>query len=132
MQQIAVAQGKVLVPAGLYTLPRYELACELLAEARSVDEAKGIRDRAEAARAYARQAGNLEAENNAVAIRTAATLALGDRLIQLKAADGLSMGGRPSKTGSGSEQVSLEDLGIDRKLSMRAQKLAELPRQETL
>ena len=74
-------------------------------------------------------------ENDAVAIRTRATLELGDRLLELKADDAMSKGGRPPKTRSNSEQVSkldLADLGIDRKLSMRAQHMATLPRQETL
>jgi hypothetical protein len=74
------------------------------------------------------------AENTAVAIRSRATLELGDRLAALKA-DGQLHAGQPRKNRSEAEQFSeptLADLGIDRKLSMRAQRMAELPRQETL
>jgi hypothetical protein len=47
-------------------LARLELACRLLAEARSLDEVKVVVDLAEAARVYARQAQlGLDAQNNA-------------------------------------------------------------------
>jgi hypothetical protein len=40
-------------------------------------------------------------------------------------------GGRPAKTGSAEEPVStLADLGVDKKLSSRAQRLAELPEEQ--
>jgi len=47
-------------------LARLELACRLLAQARSLDEVKVVVDLAEAARVYARQAQlGLDAQNNA-------------------------------------------------------------------
>ena len=65
-------------------LVRYDAACQALAEARSVDEIKDIRDKAIAMAAYARQANNRDLEADAVEIRMRATRRLSQ---QLDAAD---------------------------------------------
>jgi N6-adenosine-specific RNA methylase IME4 len=108
-------------------LSRYEIACRAVAEAKTVDEVKQLRDKAEAMRAYARQAKNRDLEADASEIRLRAERRLGEMLI----ASPRHEGGRPAKTRSVEEQVSekpkLAEAGIDRKLSMRAQKLAAVP-----
>src|SRR5262249_1189952 len=74
-------------------LAHYDAACRALAEARSVDEVKDIRDKAIAMAAYARQARNRDLEADAVEIRMRATRRL-DQLRQAqKETVGLATGG---------------------------------------
>jgi N6-adenosine-specific RNA methylase IME4 len=90
-----------------------------------------IRDQAEMMRAAARIAKNRELEIQAVELRMRGERRLGELIKAQKETIGLHPGGRPSeKTCARTEQVSpvrLEDAGIDRKLSSRAQRLAAVP-----
>jgi N6-adenosine-specific RNA methylase IME4 len=112
------------------SLAKYEAARAALAEARSVDEVKDIRDKAEAMRLYARMANDTELELHAAELRLRAERRLGEMIREQKKGAGLHEGGRPRKTCSVEEQVSklptLAELGIDRKLSSRAQKIASI------
>ncbi|MPZ58460.1 MAG: hypothetical protein GEU91_18600 [Rhizobiales bacterium] len=106
-------------------LVRYETAKSALAEARSVDEVKDIRDKAEAVRAYARMANDTELEADAAELRLRAERRMGILLADMKARGELHAGGRP-KTGSAEEPVSkvrLSDLDVDKKLSVRCQRV---------
>lgn len=112
-------------------LLRYDIACRAIAEAKAVDEAKDLRDKAEAMRIYARQAGNRALEIDAAEIRVRAERRLGELLLAAKQAGQISRG-QPPKNCSHEEQFSrvrLADVGIDRKLSMRAQKLGGIAEQ---
>jgi len=80
-------------------LIRYDNACRALAEARSVDEVKHVRDKAIAMAAYARQARNRDLEADAIEIRLRATRRLDQLRLAQKAAVGLNEGGRPRKPG---------------------------------
>src|SRR5215470_1092019 len=59
-------------------LVKYDAACRAIAAAKSVDEAKTIKDKAEALRAYARQAKNPQLEADAWEIRKRAEDKLGE------------------------------------------------------
>lgn len=99
--------------------------CAAIAAAVAVDEILDIHDRMRAIEAAARVAKNRDAEADAAVIRLRAERRLGEMLAQTKR----HRGGRP-KTGSENEQVSeprLADIGVDRKLSARAQKLFAVP-----
>jgi hypothetical protein len=118
------------------TLVRYEAACKALADAKSVDEAKRIRDVADAMRAYAKQARNRQLEIDAAEIRMRAERRVGELILRQKATVGerLAQGRRTDLVPRRNqvERVTLIEAGIDKKLSSRAQKLAELAELEGL
>lgn len=117
-------------------LVRYDAACKALAEAKSVDEVKTIRDVAEAMRAYARQAKNHQLEVDSAEIRIRAERRVGELIAAQRASVGLAKGGG---TGSNQHQratglqqnpaalPSLAEAGIDKNLADRARKLAAVP-----
>jgi hypothetical protein len=114
------------------SLVRYDAACRAVAEAKTVDEAKDIRDKAIAMQAYARQAKNRDLEADALEIRMRATRRL-DQLRQAqKATVGLNEGGRPPKTGLVENPVSptLASQGIDKSLAHNARKLGALSEED--
>ncbi|MFK4622544.1 methyltransferase-A70 family protein [Bradyrhizobium diazoefficiens] len=119
-------------------LVRYEAARRALAEAVAVDEVAEIRSKAEALRHYARQAGDKTLEIQSAQLRFRAERKMGELLAAAKEAGQISRGQPPKpaeKNCSESEQffaeepisrVTLEQAGIDRKLSSRAQRLAAM------
>ncbi len=114
-------------------LTKYEAARGALADCKSVDEVKGWADRAAATQAYARMAKDKGLEVDAAEIRIRAERRLGEMLRDQKAAGGMSKGGRPPETGSVEEPVNsptLAEVGIDKKLSARAQRIAAVPEPE--
>lgn len=112
-------------------LVRYEQARSALAEARSVDEVKDIRDKSEAMRAYARMAKDTQLEMDATELRHRAERRLGLMLAEQKRHDGLGQGKRtdlvPKENQVG--KITLEEIGIDKKLSSRSQKIAGIGEQ---
>lgn len=114
-------------------LTKYDAACRALAVAKSVDEAKKIRDVNEALRVYARQAKNKQLEIDASAIRFRAERRIGELMETQRKTIGLNDGGRPKKTRSNSDPVSkptLAEAGIDKHLADRARKLAAIPEEK--
>lgn len=117
-------------------LVHYNAACMALAAAKSTDEVKDWRDKAEAMRAYAHQSKNRQLEIDAAEIRIRAERRLGELLIEQKATVGLNTGGRPAKEtpaereGVWGESPALADIGVSYKLSSHAQKVAAIPEAE--
>jgi N6-adenosine-specific RNA methylase IME4 len=110
-------------------LALYDAARAALAAAVRVDEVRDVLAGAAAIRAYAQQAKDREMEANAVVLRERAERRLGEMLVAQRDSGGLARGGRPAKPVPDAEQVSmpeitLADMGIDRKLSSRAQRKA--------
>lgn len=125
-------------------LIRYEKARQAIAECKRVDEAKRIRDHAEAVRAYAHVAKDRTIEKDAQEIRLRAERRLGELLAAQKAlprdqGGGLNKGTAGRLPGRGKATAvavndrrgvdptpTLDELGISKDLSARAQRLAAL------
>ncbi|MET3790684.1 hypothetical protein [Aquamicrobium terrae] len=128
-----IKSGEAAPPAANEpSLVRYDAACRALAEAKSVDDVKDIRDRSEAMRAYARQAKNKQLEVDAAEIRIRAERRLGEMIADQRATVGLNTGSlrRGSQTDPRDDRPTLADAGIDKHLADRARKLAAIPEAE--
>src|SRR6516225_461224 len=112
-------------------LTRYDAACKAVAEAKSVDEVKSIRDAAVAMAAYARQAKNRDLEADAVEIRMRATRRIDELRQSQKESVGLNQGAVPGKTGVKATPVldtrpTLASQGIDKNLAKQVRALGAL------
>jgi hypothetical protein len=115
-------------------LSLYENARHALAEAKRIDEVKLIRDKAMALQEYGRRAKDKRLIGDAKELQMHAEERAGELLAERKAAGleakGTRGAGRPALGGSDRKppkaQPTLSDLGIDKKLSVRAQKYAKL------
>src|SRR5271170_4337468 len=106
----------------------YDAACAAIAIAKNVEEVKLIRDKAEAVRAYARQAKNKTLEIDAAEIRIRAERKLGELLAVMPKATGAKGVGTPKSALVRREHTAtLKELGLTMDLSARAQRLAALP-----
>lgn len=131
-------QGKlpaIIAPAaGLPSLSYYDTARQALTKAKTLTEVNEIADKSAAIREYARRAKDRQLQIDAQDMVIRAERRLGEMLVHIKKTTGLDPGGRPSKgdkfTGPELEPVtappSLDEIGIDKKLSSRAQKLASI------
>lgn len=109
-------------------LVRYDAMCRAIDAAYAVDEVKDIRDKALAIEIYSRQAMNIEAERQAVAIRLRAERRAGQLIRQMEKAKGTrgQLAG-PLMTRGPEENRTLRDLGISYDQSSRWQQLADVP-----
>lgn len=109
-------------------LIKYDAACRMLAEVKTLEEARSIRDKATAVREYARMAKNRQLEIDATEIRIRAERKYGELLIDFKSAGRLAQGRRTDLVPEGNQvqKATLEELGADKKLSSRSQALARL------
>jgi hypothetical protein len=116
----------------LNVLTKYDAACFAVSEAVTIDEAKGLRDKGEAMRVYAKQAKNKLLEVQAAEIRIRAERRIGELMAAQRDAGKLAEGHRYT---GGSEtdppaQPTLSDAGIDKHLADRARKMAAIPADE--
>jgi N6-adenosine-specific RNA methylase IME4 len=107
-------------------LALYDRARAALAKAAKVDEAKRVRDAAERLKLYARQAQDHEMLVNAAALKLRATRRLGELMHGARAAGELAKhGGR--RKGIKVPVGNLDVIGVPKKLSAEAARLAKLP-----
>jgi N6-adenosine-specific RNA methylase IME4 len=128
-----VAQSGLPAITGDADLPALvEIARRALAKAKTVDEVKGVHDKAEALRVYGRLAKDHDLEADAAQVRLNAERKLGLMLVIEKEGGTLGPGrNRPKINGADGvplKRVTLEEINIDRKLSSRAQKVAAVPK----
>ena len=107
----------------------WERAKRAIAEVKTIDEIKSIRDKAEAARAYAKQAGeSLELQNDIAEVKIRCERRAGEILGDMNGAQGK----RTDLVASCDEVTNptLPELGITRSQSSRWQSIAALPQEE--
>lgn len=108
----------------------------LLAECKTVDEVKSIRDKAEALRQYAKQQGEcLEIQNAAAEIKIRAERRAGELIKVMPKSKGAATPKRtsPEPTRSHDEIASapsLKDMGIDHNQASRWQSIASVPEED--
>jgi hypothetical protein len=113
-------------------LAKLDRCVALLAECQTAEQAKKFADLCEAARIYAKRVGaSREVVNRAAEYKLRAERKLGEFLAKSEKATGTAGLGRPKKGGSSREPPkgtpTLSEIGISKKVSSRAQKLAAVP-----
>ena len=115
------------------SLIHFDTAKKELAMANSIDEVKDIRDKAEALRAYAKQAGeSLEMQNMIAEIKIRAERKAGELLKEQIPHEG----GRPEKQSNDTtvfeieQSKTLKEIGISRDQSSTWQKIANIPEEK--
>jgi hypothetical protein len=109
-------------------LIKYEAARRALAEARSVDEVKDIRDQAVAMQLYAKLSKDRQMQADAFEIRLRSERRLGEVMEAQKETIGFNEGAKGSKVKGArvSEKPTLAEAGIDKNLANRARKLSAM------
>jgi hypothetical protein len=109
-------------------LVKYDAACKAVAEAKSVDEAKDIHDKAVLWEVYARQAKNKDLEADAKAIRMRAIRKLDELRRAQKETVGLNTGakGIGKKGVRVTEKPTLASQGIDKNLAHKGRVLGAM------
>jgi hypothetical protein len=108
------------------TLAQYEHARAALAQATSIDQVLPILDEIEHVKLYARQIGDRELLAEAGAFQMKAERRLGIVIAAAKEAGHFKQGKRGKSTSPELSRATLEEVGVDKKLSVRAQKAAAL------
>ena len=103
---------------------RYDVARQAVAEAKTFDDVKKLRTYADMAREYARHAQDRTMELDAIEIRIRAERRLGEILKVERDAGRLATRETAVKSSTTEELDTLTDIGVDKKLSARAGKLA--------
>lgn len=106
-------------------LAAYDRARVALAEATQVNEVLSIRDEIAHVKLYARQIQDKALLEDAIVLQTRTERRLGVLLAAAKEAGQIAEG-RKRKDDAEGERVTLTEIGVDRKLSARAQKAAAL------
>ena len=110
-------------------LVKYEAARYALQEARSVDEVKDVKDKAEALRLYARQAHDKDMEIWTAEIKLRAVRRLGELSAALPSVQGENLPNVPPSGSSGKTSI-LAEAGISTSAANRYENVAAIPANE--
>jgi N6-adenosine-specific RNA methylase IME4 len=110
-------------------LVRYEKARQALLDAKTVDEVKQIRDKAEALRLYAIQAHDIELESWASAIKLRAQRRIGEISSKLEKVQPIHGKMRIPTSGKPKSQT-LKDAGLSTSTAQRCEEIASVPEAE--
>ena len=108
-------------------LVQYDTMCRAIQAAHRVDEVKDLRDKAMALEAYARQAKNVKAEQQACEIRLRAERQCGRLLKVMAKSKERATQGQRSRGATFEGPTKLRELGISKDQSSRWQKMADVP-----
>lgn len=117
-----------LVPAP--TLLAYDAACRMLAEAKTFDQVRGIKDEWDYVKLHAQKVRDRQLLAEAIEVQTRAERRMGEIIAEAKAKGWISEGQPKKDAGAEQSRFTLDEAGIDRKLSSRTQQLAAIPRDE--
>lgn len=107
-------------------LAQYDRARAALADATRVDQVMAVRDELQHVKLYARQIQDRALLADATIIQMRAERRLGFLLSSAKEAGQIVEGRRPKAEEQDSSRVTLKEIGVDKKLSSKAQKAAAL------
>lgn len=114
-------------------LVRYDELCRAIAEAKTFDDVRDIRDEMEHVKLYGRRVKNRELIAEATELQTRASRRLGQLLDEAEKFGWIGRG-RPRKNDTENvptpERFTLEQAGIDRKTSSETRKLSALPSED--
>ena len=110
----------------------YDVACKALAQAKTFDQVREIKDLWEHVKLHARQVRDRTLLAEAIEIQTRAERVMGKVIAEAKERGWIDKGGRPRKAEQKTDAATftLEEAGIDPKTSARAQKLWALPTED--
>lgn len=114
----------------MVALVRYEEARSALAHCSRVDEAKAIRDKAEALRAYGQQAKDHELETWAAEIKLRAIRKVGELSRELEKGHGPGRGKKNSSNGKSFKGKALHAAGLTPQAAHRCEQIAAIPEEE--
>lgn len=111
-------------------LAQYERACAALAKATRIDQVLPLRDEIEHVKLYAKRIRDRDLLTDATVFQMRCERRLGVLLVAAKEAGELADKGRPKVSETGFKPATLSEIGVDLKLSSRAQKAAAVDADE--
>lgn len=117
-----------IVPA--HTFVTYDAACKMLAEAKSFDQVRAIKDEWDYVKLHAQKVRDRQLLAEAIEVQTRAERRMGEIIAEAKQKGWIKEGRTKKEDGAEQTRFTLDEAGIDPKLSSRTQQLAAIPKDE--